>query len=383
MTIGIFLSLKSILRKIIIKTRYRHPGLLKRVISSCLFLPLILFIIIQYILMRNKNNFGNRKMVEYADILEAYQRIKTEINKTPVMTSRTLNAMVNAKVFLKCENFQRIGAFKMRGAFNAISQLTEEEKKRGVIAHSSGNHAQAVALAANLLGVKATIVMPSTSPKVKVNATRDTYGAEVVFCDPTIKARSETAQKLIEQHGYTLIHPYDNEDVIAGAGTAALELFDQVNGLQMVFAPVGGGGLLSGTSLFVKGYNKEIKVIGVEPKNVDDAYRSFISGKIEVNETTNSIADGLLTNLSELTFSIIKKNVDQIITVSEREILNAMRFAWERMKIIIEPSGACSLAGVMSKQIPVENKKIGVIITGGNVDLTDFFNLLENKISNF
>ncbi|MHA1724595.1 MAG: threonine/serine dehydratase [Promethearchaeota archaeon] len=322
-------------------------------------------------------------MVVYEDILETYQRIKNVINKTPVMTSRTLNAMLNAEVYLKCENFQRIGAFKMRGAYNAISQLTEEEKKRGIIAHSSGNHAQAVALAAKLLGIKATIVMPFTSPKVKVNATRDTYGAEVVLCEPTIKARSETAQKLIEQHGYTLIHPYDNENVIAGAGTAALELFDQVNGLQMVFAPVGGGGLLSGTSLFVKGYNKEIKVIGVEPKNVDDAYRSFQSGKIEVNETTNSIADGLLTNLSELTFSIIKKKVDQIITVSEREMLNAMRFAWERMKIVIEPSGACSLAGVMSKQIPVENKKIGVIISGGNVDLTDFFNLLENKISNF
>ncbi|MHA1689833.1 MAG: threonine/serine dehydratase [Promethearchaeota archaeon] len=322
-------------------------------------------------------------MVVYEDILETYQRIKNVINKTPVMTSRTLNAMLNAEVYLKCENFQRIGAFKMRGAYNAISQLTEEKKKRGIIAHSSGNHAQAVALAAKLLGIKATIVMPFTSPKVKVNATRDTYGAEVVLCEPTIKARSETAQKLIEQHGYTLIHPYDNENVIAGAGTAALELFDQVNGLQMVFAPVGGGGLLSGTSLFVKGYNKEIKVIGVEPKNVDDAYRSFQSGKIEVNETTNSIADGLLTNLSELTFSIIKKKVDQIITVSEREMLNAMRFAWERMKIVIEPSGACSLAGVMSKQIPVENKKIGVIISGGNVDLTDFFNLLENKISNF
>ncbi|MHA1490248.1 MAG: threonine/serine dehydratase [Promethearchaeota archaeon] len=316
------------------------------------------------------------------DIKEAHERISGVINKTSIVTSRTLNEITKSSIFLKCENFQRIGAFKFRGAYNAISLLSPEERKRGVITHSSGNHAQAVALAAKLLGIKALIVMPETAPQVKVNATRDTYGAEVIFCKPTIESRSQTTLKLIEKHDYTFIHPYDNDDVIAGAGTAAYELLNQVKGLDMVFAPVGGGGLLSGTSIAVKGFNSNIKVYGVEPKNVDDAYRSMKSGKIEINKTINSIADGLLTNLSERTFNIIQKNVDQIITVSEQEILSAMRFTWERMKLVVEPSGACSLAGVLSSQVPIENKKIGVIISGGNIDLNDFFNLIQERIEN-
>ena len=320
------------------------------------------------------------KMVEYKDILAAYERVKDTVNKTPIMTSRTLNELTNAEIYLKCENFQRIGAFKMRGAYNTISQLTEEQKKKGVIAHSSGNHAQAVALSAKLLNIKATIVMPNTSPKVKVNATKDTYGAEVVMCENTIEARHSTTQELIDKYGFTLVHPYDNDNVIAGAGTAAHELLNQVEDLDMVFGPVGGGGLISGTSIAVKGFNSEIKVYAVEPKNVDDAYRSIESGQIKKNKTINSIADGLLTNLSERTYNIIKKNVDKIITVSEQEILDAMRFIWERMKIVVEPSGACSLAGVLSGQIPIENKKIGVIISGGNIDLAQFFNLIQDKI---
>jgi len=319
-------------------------------------------------------------MVEYKDILAAYKRVKDVVNKTPIMTSRTLNELTSAEIYLKCENYQRIGAFKMRGAYNTISQLTEEQRKKGVIAHSSGNHAQAVALSAKLLNIKATIVMPNTSPQVKVNATRDTYGAEVVMCENTIEARHSTTQELIDTYGYTLVHPYDNDNVIAGAGTAAYELLNQVESLDMVFGPVGGGGLISGTSLAVKGFNSDIKVYAVEPKNVDDAYRSIKSGKIERNKTINSIADGLLTNLSERTFNIIKKNVDRIITVSEQEILDAMRFIWERMKIIVEPSGACSLAGVLSRQIPIEKKKIGVIISGGNIDLNNFFNLIQDRI---
>lgn len=321
-----------------------------------------------------------RKMVDLSDIIAAYQRIKDTVNKTPVMTSRTLNEITKAKVFLKCENFQRIGAFKMRGAYNAISQLTAEQMNKGVIAHSSGNHAQAVALSAKLLGIKATIVMPETSPVVKVNATRDTYGATVVMCENSIEARHKTTQELIEQYGYTLIHPYDNDDIIAGAGTAAYELLNEINDLDMVFGPVGGGGLISGTSLAVKGFNPEIKVYAVEPKNVDDAYRSMKSGKVERNKTINSIADGLLTNLSERTFNIIKQNVDRIITVSEEEIVKAMRFLWERMKLVVEPSGAVSLAGVLSKHVSIENKRIGVIISGGNIDLNDFFQQIENKI---
>ena len=319
-------------------------------------------------------------MIGYKDVVDAYERVKGAVNETPIMTSRTLNELAGAEIFLKCENLQRVGAFKMRGAYNAISQLSEEEKAKGVITHSSGNHAQAVALAAKLLGIKATIVMPETSPQVKVNATRDTYEANVVMCAPTIEARQETATKLIKEHGYTLIHPYDNEHVIAGAGTAAHELLHQVEGLDMVLAPVGGGGLLSGTSTAVKGFDSKIKVYGVEPKNVDDAYRSYHSGMVETNDTINSIADGLLTNLSERTLSIIRERVDDILLVSEREILDAMRFIWERMKLIVEPSGATSLAGVLSRQVPMRDKRIGVIISGGNVDLQPIFEDYEKKI---
>ncbi len=319
-------------------------------------------------------------MIKYSEILAAYDRIKDVVNKTPVMTSRTLDKLTKAEIYLKCENLQRIGAFKMRGAYNAISQLTREQKDKGVIAHSSGNHAQAVALSAKLLSIKATIVMPLTSPQVKINATKNTYEAEVVKCENTIEARSQTTQELIDQYGYTLIHPYDNDNVIAGAGTAVYELLNEIKDIDMVFGPVGGGGLISGTAIAAKGFNPNIKVYAVEPKNVDDAFRSLNLGRIEGNETINSIADGLLTNLSERTFNIIRKNVDKIITVSEEEILKAMRFIWERMKLVVEPSGACSLAGVLSKQIPIENKRIGVIISGGNIDLNDFFQLLEKKI---
>ncbi|TXT60541.1 MAG: L-threo-3-hydroxyaspartate ammonia-lyase [Promethearchaeota archaeon] len=320
-------------------------------------------------------------MPEYQDIIEAYHRINDYINKTPVITSRTLNKKTEADIFLKCENFQRVGAFKMRGAVNALSQMSEEQKNKGVITHSSGNHAQAIALSAKLLNIHATIVMPRTSPKVKIRATRDTYDAEVVLCEPTLEARQTTTQNLIDKHGYTLIHPYDNENVIAGAGTAAYELLNQVKELEMIFAPIGGGGLMSGTSIATKGFDPGIQVIGVEPENVNDAYRSLQSGKIQKNETINSIADGLLTNLSERTFSILQKNVDQIITISEQQILDATRFIWERMKLVVEPSGACSLGGVMSKEIPIKGKRIGVIISGGNVDLSHLFEKYENLIN--
>lgn len=320
-------------------------------------------------------------MVNFADIEAAYKRIKHIVNKTPVMTSRTLNGQLGAEVFFKCENFQRVGAFKFRGAFNALSQLSEEQNAKGVIAHSSGNHAQALALAAKLSGIKAVIVMPETSPAVKVNATRDSYGAQVVFCKNTIQARQETSRELIDRHGYTLVHPYDNDNIICGAGTAALELQQETGPLDMVFAPVGGGGLLSGTSIASKGFNSKAEVYAGEPENVNDAYRSIRAGKILTNETIHSIADGLLTNLCDRTFAVIRKYVDRIITVSEEEILQAMRFLWERMKIVVEPSGAVSLAAVLTRQAPIENKKIGVIISGGNIDLGSFFALLEKRIS--
>jgi threonine dehydratase len=320
-------------------------------------------------------------MVTFPDIESAYERIKNLVNKTPVMTSRTLNERLKAEVFFKCENFQRIGAFKFRGASHAVSLLSDEQKDRGVIAHSSGNHAQALALAAKLAGIKAVVVMPKSSPAVKVKATRDTYGAEVVFCKNTIQARQETSRELIDKHGYTPVHPFDNDHIICGAGTAALELLRDTGPLDMIFAPVGGGGLLSGTAVSARGFDPGIKVYAGEPEQVDDAFRSLKAGKILTNETINSIADGLLTNLCERTFSIIRKNVERIITVSEEEILQAMRFLWERMKLVVEPSGAVSLAAVLTGRIPVENKRIGIIISGGNIDLQSFFALLRSHFT--
>ena len=296
------------------------------------------------------------------------------------MVSRTLNARTGAEVFLKCENFQRMGAFKMRGAYNAVSQLTEEERRRGVVTHSSGNHAQALSLAARLLGVKAVVVMPKNSPQVKVSATRDTYGAEVVFCESTVKSRQETTERLIAEHDYTLIHPYDNDRVIAGAGTAALELLQDYSALEIIVAPVGGGGLLSGTSIAARGFNASIQVYGAEPRLVDDASRSFRSGKLESNTRIDTIADGLRTNLSERTLRYIRGNVNDILLVSEREILDAMRFLWERMKLVVEPSGAVSLAAILTGRIAAKGKKIGVIISGGNIDIEGFFTLLAQKI---
>ncbi len=318
-------------------------------------------------------------MISLNEIEDAYQRIKGMINKTPVMTSRTLNDRVKASVFCKCENYQRMGAFKMRGAFNTISQLSKEDKAKGVITHSSGNHAQALALSARILGVKAVVVMPKGSPQVKINATRG-YGAEVVLCENTLASREETTNKLIAEHGYTLVHPYNNDNIIRGAGTAAYELIKEVGNLDLVFCPVGGGGLLSGTSIATKGLCPKSKVIAVEPKNADDAYKSFQAGKIIENKTTNTIADGLRTNLCERTFAIIKKNVDQVILVTEQEIVDAMRFLWERMKIVVEPSGAVPLAGLLSGQVAVEGKRAGIILSGGNIDLEEFFQHLQGKI---
>ena len=268
----------------------------------------------------------------------------------------------------------------MRGAYNAVSQLSEEERRRGVVTHSSGNHAQALSLAARLLGVKAVVVMPRNSPQVKVNATRDTYGAEVVFCENTVQSRYETTERLIEGHGYTLVHPYDDDRVIAGAGTAALELLQDQNALEIVVAPVGGGGLLSGTSITAKGFNAKVQVYGVEPSLVDDAYRSFRSGKVESNTRTDTIADGLRTNLSQRTLNYIRTNVENIVLVSEREILDAMQFLWERMKLVVEPSGAVSLAAILTGRIHVKGKKVGVIVSGGNIDTGEFFALLAQRM---
>lgn len=312
-------------------------------------------------------------------IKAAYDRLNGVVNKTPIMTSTTLNNLTGAEIFLKCENFQKVGAFKFRGAYNAVSQLSEEEKSKGVITHSSGNHAQALTLAANKLGIKATVVMPETSPQVKKDAVKN-YGAKIIECKPTLESREETTKELVDKHGYTFIHPYDNWNIIYGAGTAAYELLMEINNLDIILAPVGGGGLLSGTSLAAKNFSKEIsskiKVYGVEPLNADDAYRSLLTGKIVPSVNPITIADGLLTSLSNRTFETIKQNVDKIITVSEKEIIDAMRFVWERMKIIVEPSGAVPVAGVFSRELEkeIKNKRIGIIISGGNLDLSSIFN---------
>jgi len=315
----------------------------------------------------------------FEEVKVAWERLKSVANHTPIMTSRTLDAITEGHIFLKCENFQRIGAFKFRGAYNAISQLTSEEKRKGVIAHSSGNHAQAVALAANLLNVNAVIVMPENSSLVKIAATRG-YGAKIVFCGIKPTDRAEKTAELIKQHEYTLIHPYNDLNVIYGAGTAAYELIDEVGSLDMVLAPVGGGGLISGTSIAVKGLCPEAKVIGVEPKNANDAYRSFKTGKIVPSVNPNTIADGLRTSLGNITFKIIQENVDDILTVTEKQILEAMKFLWERMKLVVEPSGAVPLAGLRFGDLNVKNKRVGLIISGGNIDLTAFFKLLRQQI---
>lgn len=311
-------------------------------------------------------------MVGFPDVEAAFERVKDLVVKTPVMTSTTIDAMTGSKVFFKCENFQRVGAFKFRGALNAVSLLSDEEKERGVITHSSGNHAQALALASSKQNVKCTVVMPSSSPAVKMEATKG-YGAEVVVCEPTLASRESTAAALIEEHGYTLVHAYNNPNIIAGAGTAAYELIKEVGSIDAMFAPVGGGGLLSGTSIATKGLLPQAKVIAGEPKGADDAYRSFTTGKIHPSVNPNTIADGLLTSLSELTFSLIRKHVDRIVTVSDEEIVDAMRLLWERMKIVVEPSGAVSLAALMQIRDQLGGQRIGVILSGGNIDLERFF----------
>jgi len=299
------------------------------------------------------------------------------------MTSRTLDSITSAKrIVIKCENFQRTGSFKFRGAWNAISQLISTESKNGIIAHSSGNFAQAVALVAKILHMKATIIMPNNATPSKIQATKE-YGAEIVLCGNNPGDRAKMAEELVQKYSYKLIHPFDDYRVIFGAGTTAFELINAVNRLELLLVPVGGGGLISGCSIAAKGLDHRIKVIGVEPKNADDAYRSFQTGERVPVENPNTIADGLKTSVGELTFPIIQKYVDNIITVTEEQIIDAMKFYWERMKLVVEPSGAVPLAGLLSGTIDsslIKNKRIGIIISGGNIDLSDFFRTLKQKL---
>jgi threonine dehydratase len=303
-----------------------------------------------------------------ADIRRAAERIKPYAHRTPVLTSTALDQMTGARLFFKCENFQKVGAFKIRGATNAVFSLTDEEAARGVATHSSGNHAAALALAARWRGVKSFVVMPENAPAIKRAAVAG-YGAEIFPCAPTLQAREERLAEVVARTGATFIHPYNDARVIAGQGTAALELCEDVPDLHVVMAPVGGGGLLSGTALAVAGVAPRARVIAGEPQAADDAWRSLQAGRIIPLGHTDTVADGLRTSLGELTFAIIQKHVAQIVTVSEADIVAAMRVVWERMKIVVEPSGVVPLAALLSRRINLAGQRVGIILSGGNVDL--------------
>lgn len=303
-----------------------------------------------------------------ASIAEAHERIKNYIHHTPVMTSASIDEIAGCHVFFKCENFQKVGAFKSRGAMNAALKLTPEQQHKGVATHSSGNHAQALARAAKILGMKSYIVMPRTAPEIKKRGVRG-YGGEIFECEPTLEARESTLAEVIRNTGAFEIHPFNNYDVMEGQGTCAKELFEETGALDYLIAPVGGGGLLSGTALATHYFSPATKVFAGEPALADDAYRSMQSGKIEPASTPTSIADGLLTSLGDKTFPVIKEHVQGVITVSEEEIIAAMRIIWERLKIVVETSCAVPFAALLRNKHQFAGKKVGIILTGGNVDL--------------
>lgn len=302
------------------------------------------------------------------EVLDAHERVRGFIHRTPVLTSRALDGRCGAFLFFKCENFQKAGAFKARGACNAVFSLSDEEARRGVATHSSGNHAAALALAARWRGIPAHVVMPENSPEVKRKAVAG-YGASIVYCKSTLAAREEALSALVESTGAAFIPPYNDYRVISGQGTAALELCRQVPGLDVVMAPVGGGGLLSGTAVAVTATSPGTRVIGAEPERADDAFRSLQAGRIIPAEHPDTIADGLRTSLGSLTFPIIRDLVGEIVTVGEEGIVEAMRWIWERMKIVVEPSSAVPLGAVLSGRIDLSGKRVGIILSGGNVDL--------------
>ena len=301
-------------------------------------------------------------------VVEAHERILPFIHRTPVLTSTAINEMAGCEIVFKCENFQKIGAFKMRGATNAVLQLTEAQKKNGVVTHSSGNHAQALSKAAQSAGINAYIVMPETAPKVKVAAVKS-YGGQITFCPPTLIARETTAQKIIDEKGATFVHPYDNAEVILGQSSSAKEFFEDYTDLDVFVCPVGGGGLLAGSILARDYFSPSTTIFAAEPQGADDAFQSFQAKKLIPQTSPNTIADGLLTSLGELNFPIILNGVKNVLTCNDEEIISAMRTIWERMKIIIEPSCAVPLAVILKNKQLFKGKKVGVILTGGNVDL--------------
>jgi threonine dehydratase len=305
---------------------------------------------------------------DIADIRTAHDRIRPHIHRTPVLTSARLDAASGASLFFKCENFQKVGAFKARGATNAVFALADETARRGVATHSSGNHAAALSRAAKLRGIAAHIVMPTNSPKVKVRAVEG-YGGRIVFCEPNQRAREEACARVIAETGATLIHPFENEDVMAGQGTIAIELLEDVPDLDVVLCPVGGGGVLCGTAVAAKTLRPSIQVIATEPAGADDAAQSFHQRKLVYQEQKNTIADGLRTNLGAVNFALIQRYVDDIVTVSDEGIVAAMRAIFETMKIVVEPSGAVPYAAVLEERADFKGKRVGLILTGGNVDL--------------
>lgn len=303
------------------------------------------------------------------EIQQTHAAIRPLIHRTPVLTCASIDAIAGARLFFKCENFQKVGAFKMRGGASAAMRLTSAEKERGIATHSSGNHAQAVARAARELGIPAYIVMPENAPSIKKAATKG-YGAEIIECAPTLEARETTLEQVVARTGATFIHPYNDYHVIAGQATASLELLADMPGVpDIMMAPVGGGGLMSGTALTTRYLHPSVQLIGAEPKAVDDACRSLEAGSLQVNTSIDTIADGLRTNLGEKTFAILHQHLDDIFTVTEDQIVEAMRLTWERMKIIIEPSCSVPLAAVLANPSFFAGKQVGIILTGGNVDL--------------
>ncbi len=310
-------------------------------------------------------------MINKEQIEEAHNRIRQYVHRTPVMTSDLLNEAAGCRLFFKCENFQKIGAFKIRGAMNAALQIPHDKLMNGLATHSSGNHAQAIALAAKLLGIKAYIVMPDNSPEVKINAVKG-YGAEITFCEPTLKAREDTMKIVLDRTGAEFIHPYNDERIIAGQATCAKELIEDTDTLDYITAPVGGGGLLSGTSLSAKYFGNGINVYAGEPEGAADAVLSFKSGKVENAPYINTIADGLLTTLGDVTLKIVRENVCDILTVNDDEIISAMRLIYERLKIVVEPSAAVPFAAVLKNKELFKCKNAGIILSGGNVDFRIF-----------
>ncbi len=321
-------------------------------------------------------------MVTFDDVAAAARRIAGLAHRTPVATSRLLDQVCDNRLFLKCENLQRVGAFKFRGAYNAISRLSDVEKARGVVSYSSGNHAQAVALVCQILGVAATIVMPNTAPAMKLAAVRG-YGADVVLNDPKTSSRETVARELAAERGSTIIPPFDHPHIIAGQGTAALELFEEVGELDYLFVPCGGGGLISGTALAARRLAPACKVVGVEPAAGDDATRSFRSGVLHSVHNPETIADGARTScLGQLTFPLIRAHVSDMFTVSDADLIRAMHFVWSRLKLIVEPTGVLGLAAVFNHRYPLKGRRVGVILSGGNVDIASaarWFESMDNQ----